>query len=193
MNILDNQSSSWVDSSSSSSSSSSNSSSSSGNNQKLILIVAEKRNTTVANGPATEDRTYAWDWVITQNGKEIEKGTTPLQTAQWVGSNIAVRPGISALKPVPVSNQGQPITITFASKDQTTGKWKPNGWVLTAKQYEKIGIDAKGLKAYADSKKIPNEAKPATTNNTMGMTEFLANKLKQAQSPGWDHWYMLVE
>lgn len=193
MNILDNQSSSWVDSSSSSSNSSSNSSSSSSNQQKLILIVSEDKPSTVANGPATENRTYAWDWVITQNGKEIEKGTTVMQTAQWVGDKVTERPGISALRPVPVSNQGQSITLTFASKDQATGKWKANGWVLTAKQYEKIGITPDGLTAYANSDKIPPEAKPATEYNTMGMTEFLAKKLKQAQSPGWDHWYMLVE
>ncbi len=189
MNILENQSSSWIDNSSSSP----DSSSSSITQQKLILIVSEDGYSQVANGPTTEKRTYTWDWVITQNGQEIEKGTTPMQTAQWVGDNVSARPGISALGPEDVINQGQSITITFASKDQSTGKWKPNGWVLTAKQYEKIGITSDGLKAFADNKKIPNEAKPATTANTMGMTKFLAEKLKQAQSPGWDHWYMLIE
>lgn len=47
------------------------------------------------------------------------------------------------------------------------------------------------MTALTNNPKIPKEAKPIDVKNTMGMTPFLANKLKGAQSKGFDHWYML--
>ena len=164
------------------------SSSSSSSSQKLILILKEDGYSKVAD---QSGKKYNWAWSITKDGQVRYHGhdgeNDKDQTAQWVGDNVNERPGITDRVGAPA---GQEVTFTFASRDEN-GVWRPNGWVLTAKKYEVLGVSDEHLQGLNDYKKIPPEAKPITRETIYGMTTFLTSKLGEAKDPGYAHWYMI--
>ncbi len=161
-------------------------SSSSSSSQKLILILEEDGNTVVADESGTK---YDWAWQIhDENGGQSSSGNEGSHTARYVGQHVATMPGISNREG---AFAGQEVTIAFASRDEN-GVWKPNGWSVTAKKYEVLGVNDKDLQGLNDYKKIPPQAKPITRESILGMTTFLASKLGGAKDPGYDHWYMII-
>lgn len=135
------------------------------------------------------DTYYTWDWTIRKPDGTTDTGTSRRLRPQDVGRNLNVNT-IAAISDRVGAHAGQMVTFNFASRDQN-GVWRPNGWSVTARKYEVTGASDKDISNLNSKDFIAPEAKPVTRDTMAGITTFLAEKLKGAQDPGYQHWYIL--
>ena len=157
----------------------------SGSAKKVRLCLAEEAPTQSAFAGTTAQ----WKWWIFKDGHTVDSGAeATLIDANVVSHHVDLYAGLDD------SKSGAAVFIEFQfMKKISTNKWEPNGWEVLAQSYERFGITAQGVSDLNASNKIDQDVKPITRHNStsdqvVGMTQFLANKLATAKYK--DNWYV---